>query len=194
MTETRRQLRVETNPAAIEAGFTYMTELAAVREGVKPLMIASEGKSPVAYKVLRDIVDADDALEVQISDFICEDGVLYEHAFVCRTGASYAREAVRLIFDTISKAVIAETPHAAGEVRRRHQLRLGLLLGHSAAECAEFSDSELGRTCPCDCCGSEFTAETVERPRVPEGWAEVEASRNDHDEDAMRARRTQYHA
>ena len=35
------------------------------------------------------------------------------------------------------------------------QIKLGKMLGYSLADCAEFGASEIGQTCPCDCCGGK---------------------------------------
>ena len=173
-----RELMIETNPDAIAYGLDVMQDLARVRAGSKPLVIASAGKCKTATLVAYDIAKADPTLHVQIAELVCEDGEIHWHVFVCKAGAPYANDAIELIMDTVSEAAHAESPHAASVLRERLQLRLGLLLGHSAAECVEFSASEIGRTCPCDCCGSQFTAEEVE-------------SREDRE---ARIRRTMYHA
>jgi hypothetical protein len=111
--------------AAVAPEFDYISQVFAdyvdVREGRKPLLIVSAGKS--------------DAAE----------------------GSPYPYEARDAIIDAISEGVLGVTQERAREIRSGLQLKLGLLLGYSAAECIEFINSALGQTCPCDCCGSEFT-------------------------------------
>ena len=141
-----RNMRPLTDPGEIAYTFDAMRDLANVRNGIKPLVIVSAGKCTMAYELASDIVDDDDALESRFACLACEDGELHEMIFICQAGAPYAGEAIELIFDAVNQAVIT---------RNQLQLRLGLLLGHSAAECLAFSRSWIGLTCPCDCCGGE---------------------------------------
>ncbi len=96
-------------------------------------------------------------------DLVCEDNKLHRHLFITQAGAPYAREARDAIVDCISEAVLTEDPTRLRELRAQLQLKLGMLLGYSAGECVEFINSDLGRSCPCDCCGSVYTATTPAR-------------------------------
>lgn len=113
-----------------------------VRAGRKPLLIVSAGKSQFALETLLALAD-EDGLPWVLRDFRCEDGQPHEHLFVAGEGSPYAREAVNLIMSEMSRPDL--------------QVRLGLLLGYTAAEINEFIESELGKTCPCDCCGGPET-------------------------------------
>lgn len=131
-------------------------DYADVRAGRKPLMIVSGGKSSDALVLLTHLAH-EDGLTVETEDLVCEDGKLHRHAFICLKGAPYAREARDAIIDCISTAVLTRGNDKRYELRRQLQATLGHLLGYSAAEIRDFVFSDLGRTCPCDCCGSEFT-------------------------------------
>lgn len=142
-----------------------------VRAGRKPLLIVSEGKSSVAAVLLTHLAH-EDGLDVSVEDLVCEDGKLHRHVFITQAGAPYAREARDAIIDCLSEAVLTRDWQRKRELRGTLQLKLGLLLGYSAAECVEFINSDLGRTCPCDCCGSEFT---VAPSQVPDRYASSRA-------------------
>lgn len=135
----------------------------AVREGRKPLLIVSEGKSDFAYDTLRKQAMTD-GLEHRLVNLVCEDGEMAHHLFVCQYGAPYAREAEDMILDTIGAACYAPEPLSRKQLAKLRgdlQMNLGLLLGYSAAECLDYIESDLGRTCQCDCCGGIETAERL---------------------------------
>lgn len=129
----------------------------AVREGRKPLLIVSAGKSKFAANELLDIADGDERVTLATDVFVCEDGKLHNHLFIAAAGSPYAREAKEAIWQNIER--VAYDGWAKSRAREDLQLRLGLLLGYSARECLDFIHSDLGRTCPCDCCGGPETAE-----------------------------------
>jgi hypothetical protein len=146
---------------------TYIAETFAgyvdVRAGRKPLLIVSYGKSSFAGTTLTNLA-FEDEMQVHHEDFVCEDGKLHRHAFICLPGAPYAREARDAIVDCISSAVLTRSKGDRMALRERLQTTLGHLLGHSAAEIRDFVTSDIGRTCPCDCCGSEYTVTAGEVP------------------------------
>jgi hypothetical protein len=135
---------------------TVFADYVNVREGRKPLLIVSAGKSQFAADSLLDIA-REDGLSAIYEPLVCEDGELHMHVIIAAKGAPYAREARDLIVDCLSEAVLTRDPARKRELRAQLQLKLGLLLGYSAGECVDFINSDLGRTCPCDCCGSEYT-------------------------------------
>jgi hypothetical protein len=137
-----------------------------VLDGRKPLMIVSSGKSAFATETLYRCALESDTVEFLHEDLVCEDGELHRHLFITQAGAPYAREARDAIIDCLSEAVLTRKATRKRELRAQLQLRLGLLLGYSAGECVDFINSDLGRSCPCDCCGSEFTA----TPPVPDRY------------------------
>lgn len=126
-----------------------------VFNGLKPLMIVSEGKSTAAYEATAAWADRLEGMHCELAMFVCEDGELHEHVFVCREGAPYAREAIEAIFDAVE-----EFPTLS---RKALQLKLGLLLGYSAAQVIEFTKSVLGKTCKCDCCGGAESVKPLDR-------------------------------
>jgi hypothetical protein len=144
-------------PAEVEYGMTAMEDLARVRAGQKPLVIVSMGKCEPAFFAAVDIAHDDENLTYETRTLVCEDGREWLHVFICIKGAPYAAEALDAIHDCKFGAI----------TREDLQMRLGLLLGHSAAECLEFTASEIGRTCVCDCCGGKASA-------WPKGWSVVE--------------------
>ncbi len=154
-----RNVKIETDPNAIAYGMDLMEDLAKVRAGMKPLLIADESKCVTAFAALEDIVAADPALYVRYENLDNEDGEETRHAFVCAAGAPYADEAWELVLQSVMHICLAESPHAATVMRENLQMKLGMMLGYSAAECLEFIASETGRTCKCDCCGSQYSAE-----------------------------------
>ena len=135
---------------------TVFADYVNVREGRKPLLIVSAGKSQFALESLVGIA-REDGMSVIVEPLVCEDGKLHEHALIAAPGAPYAREARDLIVDCLSEAVLTRDYGRKRELRAQLQLKLGMLLGYAAGECVDFVNSELGRTCPCDCCGSEYT-------------------------------------
>lgn len=143
---------------------TYIAQVFAdyvnVRQGRKPLLIVSAGKSDFAYTTLGGLA-LEDGLELITDDLVCEDGKLHRHALIAQAGSPYAREARDLIVDCLSEAVLTFDAERKRELRSQLQLKLGMLLGYSAGECVEFINSDLGRTCPCDCCGSEYTVQAT---------------------------------
>lgn len=143
--------------------FDYIAQVFAdyadVVEGRKPLLIVSAGKSQFAYDTITKLALASDAVQYRLANLVCEDERAYQHAFVCSWGAPYADEAINLILDAISEAVHPDRDRPLRAIRKSLQVALGMLLGYAAAECIEFADSELGRTCPCDCCGGPETAQ-----------------------------------
>ena len=151
--------------------FDYIAQVFAdyvdVREGRKPLLIVSAGKSDFAETALRRLAMEDPAVQYEVEGLVCEDGELWQHLFVTQAGAPYAREARDLIVDCLSEAVLTRDATRKRELRAQLQLKLGMLLGYSAGECVDFINSEIGRTCPCDCCGSEFTVVS----QVPDRYA-----------------------
>lgn len=138
-------------------------DYADVLEGRKPLLIVSSGKSAYAVETLYRIALESEAVSFEWEDLVCEDGNLHRHLFITQRGAPYAREARDLIVDCLSEAVLTRDAQRKRELRAQLQLKLGMLLGHSAGECVDFINSEIGRTCPCDCCGSEFTVVPAKR-------------------------------
>ena len=129
--------------------------------GRKPLVIVSEGKAGPLYGAILDEIDALNGLVYLMAGLVCEDREMHQHCFVTMQGAPYAQEGIDAILDCIGSVAYREAdPQRA---RAALQLRLGILLGHTAGECVEFINSEIGQTCPCDCCGG---AETVK-----ENWA-----------------------
>ena len=135
-----------------------------VREGRKPLLIVSAGKSDFAETALRRLAMEDRSVQYEVEAFVCEDGELWQHLFVTQAGAPYAREARDAIVDCISEAILTRSVSDRRYLRVQLQTHLGHLLGYSAYEIDEFVNSQLGRTCPCDCCGSEFTAQPTTLP------------------------------
>jgi len=141
--------------------FNYIAQVYAdyvlVRDGLKPLLIVSYGKSDFAGVTLAHLAQ-EDGLTVEFEDLVCEDRKLHRHVFIAQAGSPYAREARDMIIDCIGNAALYGTSdERKRKLRRNLQFKLGMLLGYSAYECDEFAESDLGRTCPCDCCGSEYT-------------------------------------
>jgi len=130
-----------------------MQGIADVRSGKRQLAIVSAGKSIKAYEFAAEIASEDPALLVQLGCIVCEDGNLHEHAFVAAdTYPNVAREALEMIFDAVQ-----ESPTVT---RVQLQARLGGWLGYGAQDILDFINSDIGRTCVCDCCGG---AESVQR-------------------------------
>ena len=144
--------------------FDYIAQVFAdyadVIEGRKPLMIVSAGKSEFAADTLRRLAMQAWQVDYEVEGLVCEDGEYYQHVFITWAGAPYAREAREAITDCISEAVLTRGHAERYELRRKLQVRLGHLLGYSAHEIDEFVNSDLGRTCQCDCCGSPYTVTT----------------------------------
>ena len=177
MTEYRHNFdrtRVELDPDAIAYGFDLMADLAKVRTGQKPLVIGSLGKCYTAGVAAYEIALDDPALDVQLAQLVCEDGEIHFHVFICAKGAPYAREAIEAIFDTIGDVCYRDAEPR--QARIDLQMRLGLLLGHAAGEILDFTESEIGQTCPCDCCGGK---ETVQDIVVQEGGEHVTLAGDD---------------
>jgi len=135
-----------------------------VLDGRKPLMIVSSGKSAFATETLYRCALESDTVEFAWEDFVCEDGELHRHLFITQAGAPYAREARDAIYDCISEALLTRSASDRRYLRVQLQTHLGHLLGYSAYEIDEFVNSQLGRSCPCDCCGSEFTVQATTLP------------------------------
>jgi len=150
---------------------TVFADYVNVREGRKPLLIVSAGKSQFAYESLVGIA-REDGMTVLVEPLVCEDNELHAHVLIAAPGAPYAREARDAIVDCLSEAVLTRDAQRKRELRAQLQLKLGLLLGYAAGECVDFINSELGRSCPCDCCGSEYTVSTAQ---VPDRYASSRA-------------------
>ena len=123
-----------------------MRDYGRVLNGEKPLLIVSEGKSTQAYEAAAEMAGDNPSMMARFATFVCEDGELHEHVFICLAGAPYADQAVDLIFGAVNQAEYT---------REQLQLRLGRLLGYSVAECLAFMRSYEGLNCKCDCCGGE---------------------------------------
>lgn len=147
-----------------------MQGLSAVRDGLKPLLIVSAGKSIQAYEVATQIACDDPSLRAELAMFVCEDGKLHEHLFVSQdTYPNIARKAIDMIWDAVDEF--------ATVTRVELQATLGGWLGYEAQDVLDFINSEIGRTCVCDCCGGIDTIQ-----RMP------------NDAIARDARRTMFHA
>jgi hypothetical protein len=124
--------------------------------GKKPLLIVSSGKSAYACEALAGLAKTD-GHELEIQRFVCEDNEVHTHAFISAKGSPYAKDAVNAIWRNIER--VAYDGWDPRRSREALQLELGLMLGYSAQRCLDFMRSDLGRTCPCDCCGGPETAE-----------------------------------
>lgn len=117
-----------------------MCEVADAIEGEKSLVIVSSGKTTLGYETA--VMLAERAFMYhEIVMLRCEDGELHEHVFL--------GERWRVL-----EALTQLERREKGEIsRERLQYNLGLLLEYSTDDIVEFIASEVGRTCPCDCCG-----------------------------------------
>ena len=152
-----RELELTTSTDQVEYGMNAMDDIARVRLGQKPLLIMDQRKCPPAYQAMLDIVAESPELYCIRTQLVSDNGDLSDHAFICAMGAPYAHEALQAVFDAIADGAQANTDAERAKIRRKAQIHIGLLLGYSGYECIEFADSELGKTCECDCCGSPFT-------------------------------------
>jgi hypothetical protein len=151
-----RELMLETRADAIAYGMDLMADLAKVRLGQKPLVIAEESKCPTAFQALGELVAEDVALDIVRTSLVGEDGEMTSVAFVCGKGAPYAREARDAIFEHIGDVAYRKVD--GQKSRRALQMKLGMLLGYSASEVVDFILSPIAQTCVCDCCGGPETA------------------------------------
>ena len=160
-----RTVSVITDQAEVTYALDAAMALSEVRDpnNARRLVIISEGKSTKAYEVLAGIAMDDRDLICEFAQFVCEDGELHEHAFVsrCYDTANFARQAIDLIFSAVQ-----ETPEVT---RRELQRRLGWMLGYGMRAINEFTRSEVGKQCVCDCCGGAETAER--RPSLHDAHA-----------------------
>lgn len=118
----------------------------------RALLIVSGEKSMPAYRALLSV-----ALSAELPHWtgplIGEDGQEHLHLFVAKVP-----NIIDLALDAIRKT-------KSGELKRGHLHEfLGALLGYPSDGCKEFSQSRVGRTCKCDCCGGPETAETDSNP------------------------------
>lgn len=61
----------------------------------------------------------------------------------------------RDVLDALKAWDLIETRKDGRISREALQAKLGLMLGYDANDIINFQLSEIGRTCPCDCCGGE---------------------------------------
>ena len=134
----------------------------AVIEGTKPLLIVSSGKSAYACEALGNLAKRD-FLQVtcETAGFICEDGEVHTHVFIGQAGTTTAQDAIDAIWRNIERG--ADDDWNPKRSREALQLELGLFLGYELRDIFAFMRSDIGRTCPCDCCGGPDTAEKPAR-------------------------------
>jgi hypothetical protein len=123
-----------------------------VIEGTKPLLIVSSGKSAYAYESLWGLAKRD-FLQVtcETAQLICEDGEVHTHVFIAPAGTTTAQDAIDAIHRNIER--VGYDGWNLKRARQGLQLELGLMLGYEPQAIVDFMRSDLGRTCPCDCCG-----------------------------------------
>lgn len=117
-----------------------LTDCAAGRRDV---VIADDSKSQCSiYELRRAGVEM--GLEYVNAVLISDNGKPASHSIFART-LREAALADKLIADR-KKGLISRFELQAG---------LGKMLGFGPSEIIEFGESEIGMTCPCDCCGGE---------------------------------------
>jgi hypothetical protein len=130
----------------------------AVIEGTKPLLIVSSGKSAYACEALGNLAKRD-FLQVTCATarFVCEDGEVHTHVFIAPAGTTTGQDAITAIWRNIER--VGYDGWDPRRSRQALQLELGLMLGYEPQAIVDFMRSDIGRTCPCDCCGGPETAE-----------------------------------
>lgn len=151
---------------------SVFADYADVLEGRKPLLIVSEGKSRFAADSIRRLAMESSVVQYELHDLVCEDRELHRHVFVCWKGAPYAGEAYDAILDGISEGCMTHDADAKRALRADVQRRVGALLGYRARDIEDFIRSDIGRSCPCDCCGSEFTVAPIKTDGNPGRFVE----------------------
>lgn len=121
-------------------------DICMVKQGTKPLVIASAGKDPLAYETASEMAD-ELGLDYEHAMLRCEDGEKHEHVFIGKAAGS----AIELVMN--ARAGVISRPTL--------QFRLGNMLGYDEERCLDFVASAVGRNCPCDCCGGPFVSEEI---------------------------------
>lgn len=107
----------------------------------------------------RDVVIADDSKsEVSINTLRQTGREMGLEVVSCRLVSDNGQEAAHSIFgrhvNDCYRAYNWIIERKAGNISRFElQARLGKMLGFGPSEILEFGESEVGMTCPCDCCG-----------------------------------------
>ena len=136
-----------------------MADYGRVLNGDKPLLIVSEGRSTITYETVAEMASDNPAMSVELCMFVCDDGELHEHAFVCRAGDGIAHWAADLVFDRAE-----DNPRLS---RVELQRVLGAVLGYSLEDITAFIFSPTGMNCPCDCCGGPVPKLLTYQPTMP---------------------------
>ena len=117
-----------------------LTDCAAGRRDV---VIADDSKSQCSINELRR-VGREMGLEVVGCRLVSDNGAEAAHAIFGR----HVNDCYRAYNWIIERK--------AGNISRIElQAKLGTMLGYRADDAVEFMGSEIGQTCPCDCCGGE---------------------------------------
>jgi len=108
----------------------------------RALVVISAEKSSTAMELGQVVVDHDPAIEGEVFSLVGEDGEKHDHLFMAHRTAT-----IKVARSLISAADIDVIS------RETLQRRLGMMFGYEPNEIDDFVVSEVGKTCPCDCCG-----------------------------------------
>lgn len=109
----------------------------------------------------RDVVIADDSKsQCSINELRRagrEMGLEYVNAVLTSDNGKPASHSIfgRTLFDALVALDLIKKRKDGEISRKRLQFDLGQMLGYTGSECMDFIESEIGQTCPCDCCGGE---------------------------------------
>lgn len=114
--------------------------------GRRDIVIADDSKSEVSINTLRQTA-RELGLEVLNCVLNSDNGKPASHSIFARDH-----------FDT-HNAFLLIMERKRGQISRESlQLALGKMLGYNVADTLSFSMSDIGQTCPCDCCGGKQDA------------------------------------
>lgn len=114
--------------------------------GRRDIVIADDSKSEVSINTLRQTA-RELGLEVLNCVLNSDNGKPASHSIFARDH-----------FDTHNAFLLIMARKAGRISREMLQAKLGLMLGFSTEQITDFAFSEIGQTCPCDCCGGKQDA------------------------------------
>ena len=111
--------------------------------GRRDIVIADDSKSEVSINTLRQ-TGREMGLDFINVVLTSDNGKLASHSIFGRT-----------LLDIFNAHDLIASRKEGRISRESLQLQLGKMLGYGICDILSFSLSEIGRTCPCDCCGGE---------------------------------------
>lgn len=109
--------------------------------GRRDIVIADDSKSEVSINTLRQ-TGREMGLDFINVVLTSDNGKLASHSIFGRT-----------LLDIFNAHELIASRKEGRISREALQAKLGLMLGYDANDIIDFQLSEIGQTCPCDCCG-----------------------------------------